>query len=1773
MKDFKRLLAKFSSEKKNQAVDEHSPKRECPLYGNKDISVDFTAKNVAPAAFVEYVTKCEHTPHARLEGSVVESKKRARDSAQKELARGEHNRDRVRDKLRTKLRSFDRHKKEQIQYQSAMDWVVAQKGLLFDVLMFATSAMMSKSVKVVVPFALSLLTHHVPANVVMESQAYIREFGSELILQSDDDVESASGLDDSSLNSWYSKFKDSSNWQGIKQLYVSLVCLILHGPEKCRQRDIKKLADENILQRFENTSNVVFNIIQLTKSLFTNFFQCVSSGQWSEFFHSETTYEKWFNDNLDVEREFSRVEIPNNAHELVEKTEKLLKQGKEMIAQLREIKGSRKEILAVNARYLKTYELYTKFVGSFAATQLRRTPFCIFITGKSKIGKSGFMHMNHNIYADLHGKDKNILPYVRQPGDKHWDAFKVNHWSLMFDDVCAFNPNAVVGVDVFHGDSLHVLNTIPKMAESAALEDKGTRPILADLVQVSSNVKDLHAAHYFTDTAAVIRRLQYRVTLTLKDEFKTNDGFLDPIKVPDSDGYADLWWIQIEKAVTVPIEGQKDSEKGSWYTIPGGAKMELWQYLQWFKKASTEHILCEEKFLRSMAKLRATTACQACKLPLANHSARACHQIIAQADEQYEAVDSEGERIPDLISSSDEEDIPSVGVDALPEPPPEPSYRERLHDWIRERIPAPDLSFPHEILLYTMKIFNTLINKKRVQESVWIAYIYHAITLFKDVCIWNAIARSLTRLPALLGLPCAIFFFITGNFLTILQWLDMVPEAHIWENWSTAFQLYLATKVADQAESVRLAGKLVFQSLGGTRKILMIVTALTAGLTALYVMLRTFFTPRETTEQGPTVYHQGALYSDMKHGNEPENVWRMHDYRCSVFDVPNPSSSMKGASEEAIVNYFHRYLVRVSIRWETNNPALRRVTGGTGILIGGQDILLPTHFFDKNDGCTTIFSVTVFYAVRHNVVRTAVCSADRYSVKAFDEEMSILTFPSMPAQRAIQSSIPQREMLNYIGPGLRIGRDRDGNLVVDRIPRIKSTIVKNQVHWSAGEGMGAITKVGDCGAILLALSPSGPVLVGAHMWLTIGETRTSVSYNFCGKQFDSLISAAPPKLDKLEKVGELAPLHSKSPIQYLDDLGGMQVFGSFTGFRTSVSSRVTETIGAPLLKEKYGFVHTHGPPVMKGREVKYLHLCSFRKINAGVPEYQAELACAVFLQRVLKFSDNWTCYIISQKDAVNGVPGVRFIDRIPIATSCGFPYKTPKYKKILPMVEGDWTSELKVDDDIQSDIDFILDRWSEGKRACPVFTAALKDEPRKFAKIQSKSTRIFYGGPAGLIIAERMIFSWVVRLIQTNPTIFMQAPGMDATGSQWDLMYRWMSKHPKWIAGDMKEYDISMIIQFLRMSYKFIILLGQHLGAEPHHVTMMKAAAEDLVNPLVDYFGDLIMGTGKNPSGHALTVVINGIVNAMYMIWCYIRLHPESNIASRAHSLRIGEGFFTDVCAMFYGDDNILSVRDGVEWFNHTAISDLLKSVNVTYTMAEKDRESVPYIDASEVTFLKRSFRYESSVDGYVAPLDVESIKKALMLTIPSKVVSLEKAYADCIVSQNDSMWHHGREAFEEFQKILQDLIDHLDLHDYLVKPLNTYDELRARWLLSRESPENDAWLDPDLILQSDNSTEYVECPRCGCCPYVDDLSTDFVPCRLCGACTFDDPWCINCQEDGFCDCGFAYNFHIIVDGEHWFTSIFLACEECDSFRLIRAPLTRVFAEAHGIPWTRRPRP
>jgi hypothetical protein len=81
------------------------------------------------------------------------------------------------------------------------------------------------------------------------------------------------------------------------------------------------------------------------------------------------------------------------------------------------------------------------------------------------------------------------------------------------------------------------------------------------------------------------------------------------------------------------------------------------------------------------------------------------------------------------------------------------------------------------------------------------------------------------------------------------------------------------------------------------------------------------------------------------------------------------------------------------------------------------------------------------------------------------------------------------------------------------------------------------------------------------------------------------------------------------------------------------------------------------------------------------------------------------------------------------------------------------------------------------------------------------------------------------------------------------------------------------------------------------------------------------------------------------------------------------------VYAIAFGDDNLLSVRDEViHQFTPDALQAGLLKVGMKYTNEAKTQSMGSFRPILEVSFLKRSFRFEPILGRYVAPLDITTI-------------------------------------------------------------------------------------------------------------------------------------------------------------------------------------------------------
>jgi hypothetical protein len=415
--------------------------------------------------------------------------------------------------------------------------------------------------------------------------------------------------------------------------------------------------------------------------------------------------------------------------------------------------------------------------------------------------------------------------------------------------------------------------------------------------------------------------------------------------------------------------------------------------------------------------------------------------------------------------------------------------------------------------------------------------------------------------------------------------------------------------------------------------------------------------------------------------------------------------------------------------------------------------------------------------------------------------------------------------------------------------------------------------------------------------------------------------------------------------------------------------------------------------------------------------------------------------------AINGAPGVAYVDRLKISTSAGNPWKCKKGKFFVSCDDG--TDDYKMLPEMMERVQKVLETYRKQMRYHPVFCAHLKDEAVTFKKANIGKTRVFTGAPVDWSIVNRMFFLSCIRLIQNNKFAFEAGVGTVAQSMEWTGILQYLlrcegkfvteiEKHElieRFIAGDYKAFDKRMSPLFILKAFEILIDICVMSGNyTPEEINILWCLAYDTAFPTVDFNGDLIQFYGSNPSGHPLTVIINSLVNSLYIRYAYHELNPKKEVESFQNNVRL----------MTYGDDNVMTSK--VNWFNHTAISEVLDKMGITYTMADKEAVSRPFIHLSEVSFLKRTWSWNEEIKAYLAPLDHESIEKMLMTWTRSKI-SEENQMMDIIKSACSEYFFYGKKTYNSKIKLFKEIVHEKDW-DYLITPSSfpTWAEMKERF-------------------------------------------------------------------------------------------------------------------------------
>ncbi|AYN75541.1 replicative protein [Cragig virus 1] len=592
---------------------------------------------------------------------------------------------------------------------------------------------------------------------------------------------------------------------------------------------------------------------------------------------------------------------------------------------------------------------------------------------------------------------------------------------------------------------------------------------------------------------------------------------------------------------------------------------------------------------------------------------------------------------------------------------------------------------------------------------------------------------------------------------------------------------------------------------------------------------------------------------------------------------------------------------------------------------------------------------------------------------------------------------------------------------------------------------------GDCGALALSLTNKGYFISGMHCAGTAGGGPRAIFTQLSKDIFPDILPPLPmvhdggiPKfLAGSKKSGKLGVSASKGVHQWCS--GSALPLGSYPG-RSTHSSYTEESIICKDVEESFNFTNPFTKPLMKAEQVEGIWKNPFviaTQQQATLPPFTPDeeimeiseaFANDLFLEELLTDVGS-----VDQSIAVNGIPGDSYINRLPMSTSGGFYFPGAKRRYFAEVWIGEELFQTP-DDELQQSINEIELCYLNGTRAYPVFQGSLKDEPISHKKREEGRTRVFTACGVAFAIVVRKQFLKIVKFFMKNNFITECAVSMNCYSKEWSKLYKHLTAFgdKRIVAGDYKSFDKEMSSCWIRAAFQILIDLrrsADQLSAKDHMICV--GIATDISFPVTNMNGDLIQFFGGNSSGHPLTVIINSIVNSMYVRSAY-----KSIVQKPLKYFKI------DVHLMTLGDDNILGSK--LDAFNHTSIATHLRSRGITYTMADKDSVSVPFIDIKDADFLKRTFR---ELEGtIVAPLALKSIFKSLCMIVKKGNISDEEQLAQSYLAARREWSLHGEVVFNGCCAKMEKIFDkHEDVRRFFTQQHKYNFETTLHWVLGTQ--------------------------------------------------------------------------------------------------------------------------
>jgi hypothetical protein len=1213
---------------------------------------------------------------------------------------------------------------------------------------------------------------------------------------------------------------------------------------------------------------------------------------------------------------------------------------------------------------------------------IREKPYGILLYGDSGVGKSAIVNALVRYVLKVNNKDfspKAVITLNQE--DKYQSEFRTHHKGVILDDICNTALERTDGSPTT--PIIMFLNQVPMSALNPNAEMKGQVMIEPDVVCGTTNVKDLMSNQLSNEPLSINRRFEVTITQTVKEEYrKDGSTMLDNKKIAHMAGdlFPDYATFTVEEPRYAPNttgDKRRAGKSREIMFLPINFKGKPLVDVSIFELLEFLKVDSASHFERQREFVTAQKKNH--DMPLCEHG-RPCGHCAECPMESQTGIPYYSE-VVDYMSN----------------------LEDRVCDWLSSMKKSLLMTqYGHMVIAYLLR--DQL--KSVVLNSIGYYVSILGVLLFTEACDRTPSAWRLVMLTCLYMLYIAVrFYYIRQKTI---------------ENFSHV------TKPSDYFRNMSWETK---------RKWLGALVAL--GVWRILVELARRWKTLPTKQAAAPI----TLTPDAKPYQRETEFWdqrsKERDYQ---FGDAGASKVARTTTHEQMVNIIGKRL-KVIIK-----PSGEQCNA---LPVKGNVVLIPNHFVPKE----------TLYVTAMNIGRTQ--------------------YQNLPLARSLCQKIPGTDLAVWYCPGLGSQKDLteyypkdihdgkklevytlyndDGKLVqYPKMMGYKERIITDQGGWFSGlkytfpqetfGGLCMATQIGTAHGIPFIASHhlAGRGTTGAGGFVTRQQLNEAI--DILDKKPGVLVShSAVPMTTKSLGVdfGPLTAPHEKCPTNELTATSKIRIHGTHNQPRASHNkSRVVTSLISASVAKIMGIEKQHGPPKEMG-DKRHKELDISGKVDTAV-KFDADIAQRAYVDycaRLDKIPEDELKRLGKVSDDANlaGLDGVLGVNAVNFSTSVGFPLKGPKtqfVEKSDRVVEG-ISCPRDVDPLIWEEVKRMEQTLLAGKSINAIFKASLKDEPTKLSK---DKVRVFAAANFPFVLLVRKYYLTIAAMCQRNKVQTECAVGTVVQSPEWSELFEHIGKHgwDRAIAGDYAKFDGRMSPQFMLMAFKLMIHLAEKSGNyDADDLTIMRGIASEISYPTYDYFGTLVQFLGSNPSGHPLTVVINSMVNSLYMRYTYYM------IAKQKKWWRVPL-FDTVVSLMTYGDDNIMSVKKGYDDFNHTAIAKVLADVDIKYTMADKDAESVPFINLADASFLKHFAKFDPELGLYRSPVEDGSIAKMLHTHLKSDVLNMEQSSAEAIQNVALKYFEFGREVYTERVAQLQQVAEENGLTGY-VGPIMDYDE-RLDW-------------------------------------------------------------------------------------------------------------------------------